>query len=390
MGIYLGIISIFTFTIWAKEKININNIYTRKVVALIAMLEISIFSGIRNLYVGIDIGTYGNLIFNSVVNFGIKSTLVNYKRWADIGYVFLNYLVSFFTSNIHMLLGVQTFIIQLSFFLFFNSINKKKFSLPLALALTNILFLPFSFSMLRQSLAIAIVIWIPKLIFEKKYINFLLFSYIGYSLHKSSILAIIFYVSICLIVNKTKKYYAIQASLVAGILAIFFLAVIKFFPQSVLYFSNLLNVAIFNSSNTLSLIRFLLFLFPILLLGIINNKKFITGRRDYSMFLFSLILVILNLISGINFGIFRFSFFFFPIYITFIILQIGKIEKNITKKIISLIIVIWIILCLYLLIYRENMGGIFPYVTYWKTYNPTWINDLGSWVDKTKFYNLYN
>lgn len=390
MGIYVGVLSVFTIILWFREKIDVNNSYTRMLIAFIALLGVSVFSGIRNLYVGIDIGTYGNAIFKSVSSFGLQNTMMYYQRWGDVGYVFLNYIVSFFSKSTHVLLGVQTFIIELSFFLFFSSLNKTKFSLPLSMCILNIIFIPFSFSMLRQSLSIAMVIWIPILLTKKKYVKVIVMSVFAYTFHKTAILALVLCFFVHLISRKKMNYSILKTGLLTLILVLVCLTIVGQFPEIFSIISKQLAVANFNTGTSLSIIRLLLFSIPVFGLLCINRKKMLQNKTDLVFFLFSVFVIIGNLLSGINFGIVRFTFFFLPMYVAFIVLQISKIEKKFMRRVAIIFILVWGIVCLYLLFYRGNVGGVFPYVTYWKNYNPSWIDDLNGWVDKSRYYNLYD
>lgn len=390
MGIYIGIFSILIFFLWFREKIDVNNSYTRTVLALIALLSVSVFSGVRNLYVGIDIGTYGNTIFKSVSSLGLENTMIYYQRWSDVGYVFLNYIVSLFSKSTHILLGVQTFIIELSFFMFFSKFNRKQLSLPLAMGVINIIFIPFSFSMLRQSLAIAVIIWVPLLLGKKKYWQAIVVSILSCTFHKTSLLALAFCLLINYVSKKNKKNSILKINFIAFIIFLSILFVIEVFPQIFSILSEQLSVANFGIGTSLSFLRLLLFLTPILCLKIVNKNKFIKTELEFMLYLFSIIVIIGNFLSGISFGIVRFTLFFLPMYVAFIVLQVGKLEKRINRMFISFICLIWAIFCLYSLFYRGNVGGVFPYVAYWDNYNPSWLNELGGWVDKSKYFDLYN
>lgn len=390
MGIYLGTFSFFVFLLWIREKISKQNPITRINLAIIALLGISIFSGIRNLYVGIDIGTYGNVIFESVSTMGIKSTMTLYERWADFGYVLFNYGVSIFSDNIHVLLGVQTFTIELSMILFFSTFKDDQVSLPLSMGIFNIIFLPFSFSMLRQSLALAIIIWVPIALMKKKWGWASVLTLIAFSFHKSSIVASFLFIIIHVFFRKNRKFNILKFNIITGGAAVVLSVLIQYFPYLINTVTKQLSVATFNQGETFSILRLFLFLLPIILMKRINMSSFISSDLDKYFYVFSVAVIIGNFLSGFNFGIARFILYLLPMYVFFLCLQVKKIDSKRVRLTVSFLLLIWAVFCLYAMFYRGNVGGVFPYVAYWENYNPSWLNDLGGWVDKSNFYRLFN
>jgi len=72
MIIYLIVINISSLLIHILEKYWVKKSYfIYFLLTLLSIIGISVFSGIRNLQVGMDIGVYGQGIFDTVKSFGI-------------------------------------------------------------------------------------------------------------------------------------------------------------------------------------------------------------------------------------------------------------------------------------------------------------------------------
>lgn len=333
------------------------------IVGFVGILIISIFAGVRNLNVGIDIGVYGKNIFESTVMYGPKEAIRLYSRWADVGFVYFTYLISLFTSNFNVYLGVLEFFIQLSFFSFFRKF--MNINLPsLAMLLLNIITLAWSMCMLRQTLAIAIVIWFFYFLVNKKYLSAILFASISMLFH-SSVILVIFIEGILFFYSLFKEKISQKRLLILVIIITFILGYVLYeYPAVINIIIEDTTLSNIQTNNYGSPVRLFIFLAPILYFRAINKKRFVQNNFDYYLYLLCLSVLAFSWLSGINYSIGRFVNSLYPVYVLFLSIQIRRSNKKSS----SIYIVIWGLIAFWWLIVRGNEGGVIPYVPYWKDY----------------------
>ena len=141
------------------------------------------------MFGGYDRYIYGDIFDNIADVTTIKgnysdSLLYNFYS-SEIGYTFLNVLISFFTENRYIFILIVTLII---YTLLFVSIKKYTVNYPLATILFLGLWFFFTFTYLRQVLG-ATIVWLGiQYVVERKFWKFLVVFLIGFSMHNSAII----------------------------------------------------------------------------------------------------------------------------------------------------------------------------------------------------------
>ncbi|WP_244352508.1 EpsG family protein [Enterococcus innesii] len=364
MLIYLSIISIASILcLWSEKSYKKGELFLSGFSTFLSVMVLSVFSGLRNLSVGIDITTYGKNIFETVSTFGPSVAIDYYSRWADTGYVLFNYIVSFFTGNIHIFLGVSTFVVELSFLLFFKR-YRAVLDPTLSFFIFNVVTLAYSFSILRQILSMAIIIWVYYLLTKGKYLSAILLAVGSVLIHKSAVF-IILIIFTCYIITKFKEKINQRYLLLLMILfTLLSTIILTRYPETIDNLIDDLNISSIQLNNFGSPMRFILFLFPVLLIKILIKEKFIQNNEEYFLYLISLITMSFGWLGGINYSLTRLTYFIIPIYILFI----SKKLKIINKKSINLIIIFWFFFIFWWLIGRGSEGGVIPYIPFWKEY----------------------
>lgn len=363
---YLVVITLYSYFLFISEKMRNKNLHSvYYLISFLAILGISIFAGVRHLKVGIDIEVYGRNIFEGIVFYGPQQVLDVYSRWADPGYVYFNYLISFVTDNIYVFLGSLQFFLQLSFILFFRK-YRDIISPTLAILVLNSLIFPLSFNLLRQTMAMAVAIWIYYFLTKNKYILTVITSILSFYLHKSSILLVLI---IILLFCYTKIKEKINERRLLGIILILSIllsmALIKY-PDIINLFLGDLNISNVQVQTAKfgSFARLAIFIAPVLYARKINKGKFVDSNESYFLYLLSIVVIAFSWLSGINYSISRFTSYLYAFYVLFIAIQCKK-SKN---KRSGIYFIIWAIIASWWLIYRMNEGGIIPYLPYWKEY----------------------
>lgn len=153
------------------------------------LLGLSLFVGFSDMFGGYDRYIYGEIFDNIADATTIKgdysdSLLYNFYS-SEIGYTFLNVLISFFTENRYIFILIVTLII---YTLLFVSIKKYTVNYPLATILFLGLWFFFTFTYLRQVLG-ATIVWLGiQYVIERKFWKFLVVFLIAFSMHNSAII----------------------------------------------------------------------------------------------------------------------------------------------------------------------------------------------------------
>ncbi len=224
--------------IFINEK---NNKKTTLFFTLVIIFILSVFGGMRSKDIGTDLSVYGYRWFEIACN---SSNFMSYesKINGDIGYLFLNYIVSRFTCNFNVFLFILQFI---SNFLVIITLYRYKKQVPFWLSLMCFLTMFYcrNFNILRQSISLAIVFYMIKYLEEKNKIKFFLGIGVASLFHYSAVFGIVLYFIYEFCNNKEKKnkkrmYIIIGISILT---CIFIEPVIRY-----LYYLKIVNYRVYN------------------------------------------------------------------------------------------------------------------------------------------------
>lgn len=237
---YLLIFGISTGLLFCSEKIQ--NKFLKKLLIITALLIPSILAGLRDYSIGNDVLLYGNGWFERSCNY---SSLFRFIKNASdysigIGYATVNWIVSRFTDNPHYFYFFYE-LLQLSILYFALQPFKESISLPYAFLVYFFCYYNDSLNILRQIMAIILVLFSYKYVVTKKPIKFVFILALAISFHTSGIIGILLYPLSWAVENK----YLRQAAKIAIIGAsLFFIAGYEYITE-----------LIFNS-GILSLIKY--------------------------------------------------------------------------------------------------------------------------------------
>lgn len=153
------------------------------------LLGLSLFVGFSDMFGGYDRYIYGEIFDNiadvTTIKGDYSDSLYYYSYSSEVGYTFLNVLISFFTENRYIFILIVTLIIYTCLFI---SLRKYTENYPLAVVLFMGLWFFFTFTYLRQVLA-ATIVWLSiQYVIERKLWKFLVVFLIGFSMHNSAII----------------------------------------------------------------------------------------------------------------------------------------------------------------------------------------------------------
>ncbi|PKM58433.1 MAG: hypothetical protein CVU98_01140 [Firmicutes bacterium HGW-Firmicutes-3] len=239
---------------------NFSLVYILLNVGLMAFLSM-----FRSISVGNDTNDYVNLFYN--ISYG--NDLALYSSRFEIGYLYLNKFLNYFSSNHQILLMTTSAYI---FFVIGRFIYKYSKSPWLSLILFySLRFFDISLSGIRQMLAVATVILAYEFLIEKKIVKYIVAMIIAISFHNAAILFLISYPM------KKYKLTSKMILIVTFITGLLFLLLDPILSRILLYFPKYYSY-VYNSKGEgevklATLLGFIVFLLIFIACELLNRKK---------------------------------------------------------------------------------------------------------------------
>lgn len=328
---------------------------------LLALLSLCFLASIRSLNVGTDVKTYVYPAFTQTLMSGFNNY---FASQIEFGYMLLNYIVCLFSNRISILLFVIQFIIMFFSYNGIKEICKEKTTLGYIVFV--LLFYNMSLNIVRQSIAIAFMIYSLKYIFNNKLAKSIVFIFIASLFHKT---ALIFIIAIIIfkIQNLLKKFDLLIFILcmLLGIVFSFtfdyflnFLVNIGIVPdQYLFYLEHYVNIKL-NFQLIYILTDVIL-----IIIYLLNRKKMNKNDNKYGYFYYFLIMDILFLLIGAKYDVInRIGLYFrLPAYI-FYLTNLDLLIKDKNKKIIfNYLVVFFCLLLWYYIFIVGNSGATYPF-----------------------------
>lgn len=255
-----------------------NIIKTRYIIVMSLILILQ--SGLRNVAVGVDTFAYYNLYNESqdydwqYIGDKFESTYINGEGKDPGYYVFLK-LTNYFIPNyqIYLLFIAVIFFTSLGFTL--NKFCKTSNNVFIGILVYEVLFYGFfSITGIRQTLAVAILLFSLKFIYERKLIPFIILGLVASTLHKSALIFLPFY----FIANFKKPILLLSICFIS--LPLIFLVSHRF-ALFLTSFSFSESYANFTEPHYVERGApvFLLFMIVFTILILIDGKKLYVGKR---------------------------------------------------------------------------------------------------------------
>lgn len=192
MFYYLTCFALSSYLFWLGQRIKDKHVWFRLTIYGIALLLPSILAGIRDVSVGTDVLVYAYPVFKDAYYAPDFDSLFYQWQRIEVGYLWLNYLVSGMTSSHNVFLGLIMFIELLFIFLILRQ-WKNKIPLWVGMLIFYLLFFNLSLNMMRQAIALSIGFYGMKYIFNRKFFLFAFWIFVGFLFHKSNIVLVLFY-----------------------------------------------------------------------------------------------------------------------------------------------------------------------------------------------------
>lgn len=159
-----------------------------KFMILLASLIIPAFvAGARDAGVGTDTLVYGEKYFDIVCNYGLKGLLLHTD--CEWGYAAFIYIISLFTHEIFWEYFLIEFVIVSLTWISIVDFLEEGYRAS-AMLIYYLLFFPFSLNIMRQSIAMAIILFSLRFIKKRSFFKFILCMITAALFHKTSIVAV--------------------------------------------------------------------------------------------------------------------------------------------------------------------------------------------------------
>lgn len=338
--------------LYRKKEVSKNLNFNIVLLTIIGLLIPILISGLR-YYVGTDyesyVGIYNKYFNYSFINFFESKTEFLFLIIVKIASLFNNFQVMFFI--------IAFFTVIITYKAIFN--YKEKFSLGFMFFIYLFMYFTNSFNWIRQALAIAIVLYSYKFIFEKNWKKFTLAIIIASLFHVSALLFWPFYFVFDKENNKRKKYIRILYIIITIIIvlnyekAVNMLSSISIFEDYAGYTKEL------NAANREAILNF------VVLIVILMFRKMLIkyDKRNEIFIFFYIISTILTFIGYITPYAKRIAVYF-GISGIFILSSFPQIAKTKEQKIlIYFLVACYVIGYFVMLVYILKQGNMLPYQT---------------------------
>lgn len=219
MTIYLIIFAISVILFFISEQIHLN--FLKKLLVLLGLLIPSLLAGLRSLYIGTDVLNYVYPLFSiaknspnylqylsmPALNGGIIQTVSSY----EYGYTFLTYLVAKLIGSFQVLQVLIEFFILSFIYSGISRLKIKNVSIWLCMATYYLLFFNNSLNMVRQWMAMAIILFGFKYIKNQDLPKFLITILCACLFHSTAIIGLLFYFIYWIIKASDSKYFALSS-----------------------------------------------------------------------------------------------------------------------------------------------------------------------------------
>lgn len=311
----------------------------------------SIIEGCRDWNLGSDMLGYGSIYFYDSLHYNNVGTFLSNLDTKEYGYHLLCYFCGKVGSiNLYMFMAALIKMTMLAL----TCLHFRKITIPWMVVLGYMLFFYwYGFSLMRQSLAMSICMYSLVFLYEKQYIKYLLFVFIGYSFHNSSIF--ILFLPFVILVSKMKHRLLIVTF---GVGTVYVLAstFFMFIATSGLFGEEKADLYLDSgvaSAKTNIVILIAFYLAPYLHKNIDSNIKYYVQAC-------SLIALMFLFLSGLFEVAFRVSFYQM-VPLLFLIPALLKLIKDKSIQLIGIIIYVCLFFLHIVIAANHGMADTIPY-----------------------------
>ena len=306
----------------------------------------------REMTVGNDTSVYINLFKNCNV---YKWSILNMNTYYERFYLICNILINYISHSPRFFLYLMSFIFNYSVYKFIKE-NSKNYLMSVLMYI-NLLFFYQSMTMMRQFLALSIILLFAyKYVKEKKFLKFILTIVVASLFHSSAIIAFFIYPIYHLKYNRRRVLYIIIGSIVLLLSLNYLYPLVSSLINREPYYLNMVGET--KLGNIIStLVYLVMYIFS---LFIVKQSK----RQENGFFLYSLIFAAAIYFVSINMAVLSRASQYYSIFA--IISLPNIVEENIKRSrwfINSIIMFFMMSYASIIMIYRPEWNSAFNYKT---------------------------
>lgn len=322
MTIYLLTFAVSFVASYCSDKIEL--LLTRKskwlkvgslFLMMIAILSVSILAGCRDYTIGTDVLMYGNpWLFNAIKYHSNPSLYLKLATQSSIGYLYalFNYIVAQFTSNPHWFYFWYS--LTENFVIYWAIRRNKEIITPnQGWSVYLLLFYNSTLNVLRNWMALAIILWGFKYIRERKLIRYLITVYVAYLFHSSAYIGLLPYIVNLFLQrdegkNKNIHIKKLIIIFITSIFVIFFIQIINHFAEVGVVSERYQEYVKLTTSGGF-MVHLIGLGLPTLLLFVIQQK--LRGNKNFELFeTYAWIMTLLGLLINIYAYLSRIALYF--------------------------------------------------------------------------------
>lgn len=216
--------------------------------------------------------------YASIHQFSLKESYINGADGKiERGYVILNKLISYLSPNFRFFLWVYSFILLLLYYKFFTETSPY-----LAISVLLLLVGPFNQSLfvLRQHMAVALLLASYGLIRDRKCIQFLIVLFIAFSFHRTALI----FLPVYFLYGLSRKKLIRSAIVIAIFSFVIFGIVLNYFAALFSVYDTYMAADVTQNYKSALIAGFFLFLY----IYILREHVFDEGIKKFSLILLSL------------------------------------------------------------------------------------------------------
>ena len=369
------LITILFAGLYQNSKVTDKNVLTSNRVRLynfprlyfyILILATPVFLGAVRWGVGVDFWNY----LEKYHNYQSINMIEALKESREPLYNLLNYTADFlFYGKDWGVFFLSSFIIML-FILLTLDYYKKKVSLPMGLFIYFMIYYIESFNLVRQSIALSIVLYAYCYVLERRPFKYLFIILIAYLFHNSAIICIFFY-----LLSYKKSNFSSFKNMVYYILIIVspfligqLLLLLNYIP-----FLNFYTERYNFTSSTIGYgYGFLIETIPVVVPALIFKRKLIKENPNYEFFVnLALLSVPLRLAGYYLYWISRMVYYASMIQIILIPIILCLIRNKLKRRVAYLIFILFYIGYFFYVFVINNRGPAYPYQNIF-TFTDSW------------------
>jgi hypothetical protein len=341
--LWVGIVSIFSLNIKDIQRRN-------KIVIIMCCFGIFIIQALRAEFVGVDlIGYLRGYHIVKDINVFAGERLFNY----EVGYILYSQVLSKLNipNQLYLSIVALTIIVPLAYTWIKNS---KMPALSIFMYIT-LGFFTFSFSGLRQSIAMAIIFFSFKYIQDRSLVKFLILIVLAMSFHTS---AVIFVIAYPLYYFRIKPTHFI---IIVPFLVIVFLFRNKLFLLIYSLYKGVPGIAENTNAYTL-----LVVMIVVLMLAYIFGDKNSNNLNFNAYKNYMLMAIIVQIFASESMIITRAGYYYF-MFITLLIPDVINVQRDIKIRIVTVFVLILSLLYFFQTTTGNGYLNVSPYYFYWQS-----------------------